>query len=569
MGNITKLKLDYDNGQKKYYSFDDGQLIENFTGTAEVYCSYGDVECKCCEGKFMNGRLNGKASMYDIYGKKVFEGEYFDDDRNGKGKYCFIDGTEIECEYKNDKLISDGIVYKVDKNGNRVRTDKILKLDDLDKWLKSSDKKLFYIDGNFVNEDALLNKKSFEGECYDLDGGVAIGRFNEYGELIYGKETSASGTIREGLFENGVLKEGRIAFTDGSVYDGTFHNNKCTGNMTQYWNGQLVLKGECRDNKLNGKGEKHNRQGVFDGKFEDDIIISGTFSSNESHGKKPIYTVKTENGEKVVKYYLNEQNTTDSNPDITAVIKKNNILSWKSGVTEEIENKAETILGSFDKNESYAYNCLLANLASINNNYNVVQYSNSFDCGQKNAFKVQLDDFINFARKPENENKVITSELYTNSHAIGIIYKGDKIIIVDTSGGCVNDKEASQVLCDLKRQNNENFAILAQGIQSTGNCVLTSRAITNELAKDIVNKNLEMDKLIEYSVNKARYDEADNRLVQICRNKENFIYPRENAIKDGEFYTLERQFFSKQINDALEDFNDNKAVSAEETEIVV
>ena len=38
------------------------------------------------EGEYLNGERNGKGKEYNIFGKLEFEGEYLNGERNGKGK---------------------------------------------------------------------------------------------------------------------------------------------------------------------------------------------------------------------------------------------------------------------------------------------------------------------------------------------------------------------------------------------------------------------------------------------------------------------------------------------------
>ena len=56
------------------------------------------------EGEYKNGLRNGKGKEY-LDGKLIFEGEYLNGERNGKGK-----------EYENGKLIFEGYYIKGKKN---------------------------------------------------------------------------------------------------------------------------------------------------------------------------------------------------------------------------------------------------------------------------------------------------------------------------------------------------------------------------------------------------------------------------------------------------------------------
>ena len=57
------------------------------------------------EGEYLNGKRNGKGKEYSIYGKIEFEGEYLNGKRNGKGKeyYIFNGELKFEGDYLNGK----------------------------------------------------------------------------------------------------------------------------------------------------------------------------------------------------------------------------------------------------------------------------------------------------------------------------------------------------------------------------------------------------------------------------------------------------------------------------------
>ncbi|MBR2141255.1 MAG: hypothetical protein IJ853_02765 [Rickettsiales bacterium] len=143
-------------------------------------------------------------------------------------------------------------------------------------------------------------------------------------------------------------------------------------------------------------------------------------------------------------------------------------MQWSGNITENTKEKAKTLFGSFSEEESEGYDLLLANLALINTNDNIVQYSNDvdFDPHQQEDFRNQFEKFANFAKKPENKGKVVTSELYPESHAVGIVYKDGKFVVIDTSGAIYLDKEAVKVL----KEKNIDILEYYKG-QTIGNCV--------------------------------------------------------------------------------------------------
>ena len=59
------------------------------------------------EGEYINGKRNGKGKEYDENGALIFTGEYFNGFRNGKGKEYYGSGELLfEGEYINNKRIS-------------------------------------------------------------------------------------------------------------------------------------------------------------------------------------------------------------------------------------------------------------------------------------------------------------------------------------------------------------------------------------------------------------------------------------------------------------------------------
>ena len=67
------------------------------------------------EGEFLNGERNGKGKEYYYNGNIIFEGEYLNGKRNGKGKEYYYNGIiKFEGEYLNGERLN-GKLY--DKNG--------------------------------------------------------------------------------------------------------------------------------------------------------------------------------------------------------------------------------------------------------------------------------------------------------------------------------------------------------------------------------------------------------------------------------------------------------------------
>ena len=61
------------------------------------------------EGEYLNGKRNGKGKKYNSYGKIEFEGEYFNDK--------MWNGVIKEYSYKDDFLVYEGKYINGEKNG--------------------------------------------------------------------------------------------------------------------------------------------------------------------------------------------------------------------------------------------------------------------------------------------------------------------------------------------------------------------------------------------------------------------------------------------------------------------
>ena len=92
------------------------------------------------EGEFLNGQRNGKGKAYDSSGELYFEGEYLKGQEwNGKGKkYIFYSKSDYEGEFLCGKLLGKGKEYNYG--------------------------------GNLIFEGEYFDGKRWEGKEYDING---------------------------------------------------------------------------------------------------------------------------------------------------------------------------------------------------------------------------------------------------------------------------------------------------------------------------------------------------------------------------------------------------------------
>ena len=280
----------YINGNGKEY-YDDGKLFfegkylnRKRFGNGKIYGRNGNI---ITEGVYKNGLRNGQCIEYYSDGKVLTKGEFLNDnewntkeyDKNGKIKKEIKNGKGILNEYnENYQLIFEGEYLNGLKNG---------------KGKKYSDGKLIF-EGEYLNglrygkgkEFYYNNKIQFEGEylCnrrwnvkeYDINGNIIcelkngkgfMKEFNHDNKLIYegeylyglrngkGKQYYENGVF-EGEFLNGKKNgKGKVIYNDSNlIFEGEFlYDHKYEGK--EYYKGILKYEGKyLHDKKFHGKG---------------------------------------------------------------------------------------------------------------------------------------------------------------------------------------------------------------------------------------------------------------------------------------------------------------------------
>ena len=108
MQNVLKINL------INYKLYRGTYIIYELNGKVKEYNEYRDKIV--FEGEYLNGKRNGKGKEYDFDGNLRFEGEYLNGKRNGKGREYHSEDDKIlfEGEYKNGlrniKMDLDGMV---------------------------------------------------------------------------------------------------------------------------------------------------------------------------------------------------------------------------------------------------------------------------------------------------------------------------------------------------------------------------------------------------------------------------------------------------------------------------
>ena len=174
------------------YSHDDGSLIY--------------------EGEYLNGKRNGKGK--ELYSGKIdYEGEYKDGKRSGKGReYFYNNKLKFEGEYRNGKRNGEG--------------------------------KEYYDNGVLKFEGVYLNDNIFTGIKYDNNGKMISKINNSYGLV---KEYNIMDRLKfEGEYINGIRngKGKEYYFGTKLKFEGEYLNGKRNGNGKEYYCNKLIFEGK-------------------------------------------------------------------------------------------------------------------------------------------------------------------------------------------------------------------------------------------------------------------------------------------------------------------------------------
>ena len=272
---------------KEYYRLfgeDDNMLIfegeylnGKRNGKGKEYFSNCELSILNFEGEYLNGKRNGKGKEYNPFnGKLIFEGEYLNGKRNGKGKEYYENGNlKFEGEYLND-LKWNGKGY--DGHGNIIYT--------LTNQINGKGKE-YDLDGNLKFEGEYLNgKRNGNGKEYYENGNLKFEgeylnnlKWNGKG---YDNLTNIIYELKEG---KGLIKEYDDLY-DRLIFEGEYLNGKRNGKGKEYnpLNGKLRYEGEFLNGRRNGKGKEYSLSS-----FISILIYEGEYLNEKRNGKGKEY----------------------------------------------------------------------------------------------------------------------------------------------------------------------------------------------------------------------------------------------------------------------------------------
>ena len=251
------------------------------------------LEGEFSKGKLLNGKaynmygkvvdLNGFKKEYDRQGRLLFEGEFLNGIRNGKGKEhnYFTQNVIFEGEYLNGMRWNgkgyngrnNNMVYELKKGKGHIKEYDVN--DDLEfegEYLngKRNGKGKEYYRNKLIFEGEYLNSFRLRGKAYineklEFDGVYLCNKkwdgkgYDENGNIIY-ELKNGTGEVKE--YNN----EGKL------IYEGEYFNGKKNGKGKEFDNGKLIFEGEYLSGERSGKGKEYNNDYhccnlIFEGEY--------------------------------------------------------------------------------------------------------------------------------------------------------------------------------------------------------------------------------------------------------------------------------------------------------------
>ena len=235
--NILSINIEY------YMKMSGRYKVEGINGNGKEYEIITDE--LLFEGEYLNGKRHGKGKEYNSKGKLKYEGDYlFDKKWNGK-------------EYDKNNMI----INILNKGTGKIRR-------------YNSDEQLNY-ECDYINGQENGIKKQYHGNKLIYEGNI-----------INSKE---NGKIKR-YNNNGIL-----------IFEGEYSNGKINGKVKEYYNiAKLKFEGEYSNGEKNGKGKEYNYSGylIFEGEY-----LFGQKWNGNTYDEKGNIIYQLNNGKGKVKEY--------------------------------------------------------------------------------------------------------------------------------------------------------------------------------------------------------------------------------------------------------------------------
>ena len=294
---ILKFEGEYLNNKKwngKGYDINNNKVIYEIKNGKGLVKEFNLDNELIFEGEYLNGERNGKGKEYD-YNELIFEGQYLNGKRwNGKGygkknkiKYKLEKGKGFVTEYYwyNNNILFEGQFINGEKNGIIKEYDNMGKLE---------------FKGEYLN-----GKRNGKGIEYDYTGIRFKGEYLNDKRHGKGIEYENYHLVFEGEYYNGSKKKGKYYVNNQLEFEGEFlYNEKWNGKgynkkgkviyelingngkVKEYsdFNNNLLFEGEYLNGKRNGFGKEYYFNSFH--KFKKPILrFEGYYLNGKRNGK--------------------------------------------------------------------------------------------------------------------------------------------------------------------------------------------------------------------------------------------------------------------------------------------
>ena len=245
----------------------------------EYDCKYDDL---LYEGEYLNGERNGKGKEYINFQNKIileYEGKFLKGKKNGKGKeyYHYTNLKKFEGYYLNGKKWSGKgydktgkIIFEISKGNGMIKeynNDDRLKYEGGYKNGERNGKGKEYNYDDLIFEGEFLNNKRWNGKGYDKKG-----------KVIY-KLTKGKGYVIEYYW-----------FNNNKQFEGEYSNGQRNGKGKEYEHiyEKIEFEGEYKNGKRHGKGKEY-----FNSHDNQELEFEGEYKKGKRHGKGKEYEFGT------------------------------------------------------------------------------------------------------------------------------------------------------------------------------------------------------------------------------------------------------------------------------------
>ena len=287
-----------------------------FKTNNKITREYNEINNKLIfEGEYLNGERNGKGREYDL-DILAFQGEYINGQKNGRGIEFYDDGTiKFEGYYLNGKRWNGNIYDKISYTVSQIKEGKgNIKEYDNDNnlifegeyfdGLRNGKGKEYNKNRKLIFDGEYLFGKRWNGFGYDINKNIIYELKNGKGNV---KEYKASGIlIFEGEYSNGLINgKGKEYNVYGKLeYEGEYYYGRRNGKGKEYnYNGDLIFEGEYYYNKKIKGREYINGYLEYEGEFINDKKFTGN-----GYDKNGNIIYKLNKGSGKVKYYYSSYN---------------------------------------------------------------------------------------------------------------------------------------------------------------------------------------------------------------------------------------------------------------------